>query len=71
MTALPPLERFAVAAWKAITAVLEASHADDLPAIHAALVLDASELAAALIEQHARPPEQYWGPERGEDGGAA
>ena len=49
-------EQFAVAAYKAFTAVMEADHADELVPIHAELCAAADEYAAGLIEIYARPP---------------
>lgn len=39
--------------------------------VRRAILLDADAYGAFLIERHARPPEHYWGPERGEDGSGA
>ena len=47
-------DEFAVAAWEAITAALEATHEDQLPDIHEKLCGDAGELGAWYAERYAR-----------------
>jgi hypothetical protein len=58
---LPPLDRFARLARQRLTAAHRAPSKAALEPILVALVLDAREYAAAMIERHARPDDR-WGP---------
>lgn len=58
----PPEAQFAIASWSRIRAAQRAGSEDELVVIHEALVLDAGEYVAKMIEIYARPDER-WSPQ--------